>query len=62
MVLERGVLSFFKNRGDATTGTQRKSFKYLDGATIKVSCGYYNIISLGYLTIDLCGLAKIMYY
>ncbi len=35
-VLERGVLSFFRNRADASTGHQRKTFRYLDDATVVV--------------------------
>ncbi|XP_013420091.1 oxysterol-binding protein-related protein 1 [Lingula anatina] len=34
-VLERGVLTYFNSRGDATTGVKRKGFKYLDNAKIK---------------------------
>ncbi|GLH04037.1 Poly [ADP-ribose] polymerase tankyrase [Gryllus bimaculatus] len=33
-VLERGVLTYFNNRADASTGFKRKDFKYLDGANI----------------------------
>ncbi len=35
-VLERGILSFFRNRADAATGTKRKSFRYLDDARVVV--------------------------
>ncbi|RZF34644.1 hypothetical protein LSTR_LSTR012726 [Laodelphax striatellus] len=31
-VLERGVLTYFNSRADATSGVKRKDFKYLDGA------------------------------
>ena len=31
-VLERGVFSFFGRRADATTGTKRKGFKYLESS------------------------------
>ena len=31
-VLERGVFSFFARRADASTGTRRKGFKYLESA------------------------------
>ncbi|XP_023244385.1 oxysterol-binding protein-related protein 1-like [Centruroides sculpturatus] len=34
-VLERGVLSFFSSRADASTGTKRKGYKYLDGCKIE---------------------------
>ncbi|CAE1172053.1 OSBPL1_2 [Acanthosepion pharaonis] len=34
MVLEKGVLSYFNNRGDASTGARRKGVKYLDHATV----------------------------
>ncbi|XP_069106084.1 oxysterol-binding protein-related protein 1-like isoform X2 [Argopecten irradians] len=37
VVLERGVLSYFRNRGDASTGVKRKGMKYLDEAKILVS-------------------------
>ncbi|XP_033726933.1 oxysterol-binding protein-related protein 1-like [Pecten maximus] len=37
VVLERGVLSYFRNRGDASTGAKRKGMKYLDEAKILVS-------------------------
>ncbi|XP_052761403.1 oxysterol-binding protein-related protein 1-like [Mya arenaria] len=37
VVLERGVLSYFKNRGDASTGAKRRGMKYLDNATLKTS-------------------------
>ncbi|XP_049776943.1 oxysterol-binding protein-related protein 1-like [Schistocerca cancellata] len=33
-VLERGVLTYFNSRADASTGFKRKDFKYLDGANI----------------------------
>uniref|UniRef100_A0A2C9KC96 Oxysterol-binding protein n=1 Tax=Biomphalaria glabrata TaxID=6526 RepID=A0A2C9KC96_BIOGL len=36
-VLERGVLSFFLNRGDASTGFKRKGMKYLDEAKLSTS-------------------------
>ncbi|KAL3200828.1 hypothetical protein MRX96_013096 [Rhipicephalus microplus] len=35
-VLDRGVLSFFRSRGDAASGMRRKRFYYLDAA--KVEC------------------------
>ncbi|CAN7998776.1 unnamed protein product [Ixodes hexagonus] len=35
-VLDRGVLSFFRSRGDAATGMRRKRFHYLD--TARVEC------------------------
>lgn len=31
-VLERGVLTYFNSRADASSGVKRKDFKYLDGA------------------------------
>ncbi|BFZ20950.1 hypothetical protein BsWGS_23989 [Bradybaena similaris] len=34
VVLDRGVLSYFQNRGDASTGTKRKGMKYLDEAKV----------------------------
>ncbi|KAK3088768.1 hypothetical protein FSP39_023560 [Pinctada imbricata] len=34
VVLERGVLSYFRNRGDASTGSKKKGMKYLDEASI----------------------------
>ncbi|XP_044741981.1 oxysterol-binding protein-related protein 1-like [Chrysoperla carnea] len=34
VVLERGVLTYFNNRADASSGVKRKDFKYLDGARI----------------------------
>lgn len=34
-VLERGVLSFFSSRADASIGTKRKGYKYLDGCKIE---------------------------
>ncbi|CAL1535146.1 unnamed protein product [Lymnaea stagnalis] len=34
VVLDRGVLSYFLNRGDASTGSRRKGMKYLDGARV----------------------------
>ncbi|XP_064597010.1 oxysterol-binding protein-related protein 1-like isoform X2 [Liolophura sinensis] len=34
VVLERGVLSYFRNRGDASTGVKRKLMKYLDQAKV----------------------------
>ncbi|KAL3891287.1 hypothetical protein ACJMK2_003550 [Sinanodonta woodiana] len=37
VLLERGVLSYFKNRGDATTGTKRRGMKYLDEARLFIS-------------------------
>ncbi|OWF39549.1 Oxysterol-binding protein-related protein 1 [Mizuhopecten yessoensis] len=37
VVLERGVLSYFRNRGDASTGVKRKGMKYLDEARVLVS-------------------------
>ncbi|KAL4218204.1 Oxysterol-binding protein-related protein 1 [Mactra antiquata] len=37
VVLERGVLSYFRNRGDAATGTKRRGMKYLDNAQLSVS-------------------------
>ncbi|KAH3896818.1 hypothetical protein DPMN_021000 [Dreissena polymorpha] len=36
VVLERGVLSYFKNRGDATTGAKRRGMKYLDNAELQI--------------------------
>jgi hypothetical protein len=36
-VLERGVFSFFARRADATTGTRRKGFKYLESAICEPS-------------------------
>lgn len=33
-MLERGVLTYFNNRADASSGVKRKDFKYLDGARI----------------------------
>ena len=36
VVLERGVLSYFQTRGDASTGTKRKGMKYLDEARLWV--------------------------
>ena len=37
LVLERGVLSVFVSRADATTGVNRKSYKYLDDAKVEGS-------------------------
>lgn len=37
VVLERGVLSFFSNRADATTGTKRRGYKYLESALVEPS-------------------------
>ncbi|KAK7485627.1 hypothetical protein BaRGS_00023076 [Batillaria attramentaria] len=37
VVLERGVLSYFSTRGDASTGSKRKGMKYLDEAKLWVS-------------------------
>ncbi|KAL8596804.1 hypothetical protein ACOMHN_053900 [Nucella lapillus] len=37
VVLERGVLSYFHTRGDASTGSKRKGMKYLDEARLWVS-------------------------
>ncbi|XP_060562963.1 oxysterol-binding protein-related protein 1-like isoform X2 [Ruditapes philippinarum] len=37
VVLERGVLSYFHNRGDASTGSKRRGMKYLDNAHLMVS-------------------------
>ncbi|CAG5134914.1 unnamed protein product, partial [Candidula unifasciata] len=34
VVLDRGVLSYFQNRGDASTGAKRKGMKYLDEAKV----------------------------
>ncbi|KAK3785951.1 hypothetical protein RRG08_013952 [Elysia crispata] len=34
VVLERGVLSYFLNRGDASTGSKRKGMKFLDEARV----------------------------
>lgn len=34
-VLERGVLSFFSNLADASTGVKRRGYKYLESAVIK---------------------------
>uniref|UniRef100_A0A2R5LBQ6 Oxysterol-binding protein n=1 Tax=Ornithodoros turicata TaxID=34597 RepID=A0A2R5LBQ6_9ACAR len=34
-VLDRGVLSFFRSRADAVSGTKRKRFHYLDGAHVE---------------------------
>uniref|UniRef100_V5HMR6 Oxysterol-binding protein n=3 Tax=Ixodes ricinus TaxID=34613 RepID=V5HMR6_IXORI len=34
-VLDRGVLSFFRSRGDAASGTRRKRFHYLDMARVE---------------------------
>ena len=36
-VLDRGVFSFFANRADATTGTRRKGYKYLESAIVDAS-------------------------
>ncbi|XP_025092484.1 oxysterol-binding protein-related protein 1-like isoform X2 [Pomacea canaliculata] len=36
VVLERGVLSYFQKRGDASTGSRRKGMKYLDEARLMV--------------------------
>ncbi|CAH1773644.1 unnamed protein product [Owenia fusiformis] len=36
VVLDRGVMSSFKTRADATTGSNRKGFKYLDDAKVMV--------------------------
>uniref|UniRef100_A0A0L8FQU1 Uncharacterized protein n=1 Tax=Octopus bimaculoides TaxID=37653 RepID=A0A0L8FQU1_OCTBM len=36
MVLEKGIVSYFSNRGDASTGARRKGMKYLDHATIEL--------------------------
>lgn len=33
-ILERGVLTYFNSRADASTGFKRKDFKYLDTANI----------------------------
>ena len=35
-VLERGILSLFRNRADASIGHKRKSFRYLDDAKVVV--------------------------
>ncbi|XP_029634778.1 oxysterol-binding protein-related protein 1 isoform X3 [Octopus sinensis] len=35
MVLEKGIVSYFSNRGDASTGACRKGMKYLDHATVE---------------------------
>ena len=35
-VLERGILSLFGNRADASIGHKRKSFRYLDDAKVVV--------------------------
>ncbi|XP_059158300.1 oxysterol-binding protein-related protein 1-like isoform X3 [Physella acuta] len=37
VVLERGVLSYFVNRGDASTGSHRKGMEYLDEAKVVTS-------------------------
>ncbi|XP_053202832.1 oxysterol-binding protein-related protein 1-like [Panonychus citri] len=34
-VLERGVLSFFSNLADASTGVKRRGYKYLESAVVK---------------------------
>lgn len=34
VVLERGVLTYFGSRGDASAGVRRKDYKYLDGAKV----------------------------
>ncbi|XP_012944192.1 oxysterol-binding protein-related protein 1, partial [Aplysia californica] len=34
VVLDHGVLSYFQNRGDASTGSRRKGMKYLDEAIV----------------------------
>ena len=44
-VLDRGVLSFFRSRADASTGTNRKTFRYLEKAIVVVSCTNSQIIS-----------------
>ncbi|GFO44814.1 oxysterol-binding protein-related protein 1-like [Plakobranchus ocellatus] len=39
VVLERGVLSYFLNRGDASTGSKRKGMKFLDEAQVMTTAG-----------------------
>uniref|UniRef100_A0A146KXB4 Oxysterol-binding protein n=3 Tax=Lygus hesperus TaxID=30085 RepID=A0A146KXB4_LYGHE len=36
-VLERGVLTYFQSRADASSGVKRRDFKYLDGAVATAS-------------------------
>ncbi|XP_046377333.2 oxysterol-binding protein-related protein 1-like [Haliotis rufescens] len=36
VIVERGVLAYFENRGDASTGSKRKGMKYLDEAKVYV--------------------------
>ncbi|KAL5015430.1 hypothetical protein ScPMuIL_009700 [Solemya velum] len=38
VILDRGVLSYFRSRGDANTGTKRKGFKYMDEAKVFIPC------------------------
>ncbi|XP_055955417.1 oxysterol-binding protein-related protein 1 isoform X2 [Patella vulgata] len=38
-VLEKGVLSYFQNRGDAVSGSKRKGMKYLDEARLQENIG-----------------------
>lgn len=33
-VLERGVLTFFSSRADASSGVRRRDYKYLDNAKV----------------------------
>ncbi|KAH9496212.1 hypothetical protein Btru_010510, partial [Bulinus truncatus] len=47
-VLERGVLSFFLNRGDASTGSKRKGMKYLDEAKVLISTQNSTEMSIEY--------------
>ena len=38
-MLERGVITFFNSRADASSGVRRRDYKYLDGAKIMPMVG-----------------------
>ena len=38
-VLERGVMTFFNSRADASSGVRRRDYKYLDGAKVTAMLG-----------------------
>lgn len=46
VLLERGVLSMFSTRGDASAGTNRKLYRYLDGAQVQQKSGVMHVFSL----------------
>lgn len=48
VLLERGVVSIFSTRGDASAGANRKLYRYLDGAKVKAKPGVAHVFSLNF--------------